>query len=379
MKIAYLSTFYPFRGGIAQFNASLYRVFEQNNDIMAFTFLRQYPSSLFPGTSQYVSEKDNVDKIPAKAILDTINPVSYSRAAKKILQFKPDLLITKYWMPFFAPSLGTVAKTLKKHNVINISILDNVIPHEKRIGDIALTRYFLRHQNGFIVMSNTVRDELLQLRPDALYEEHPHPIYNHFGKKLYKEESRKLLNIPLNKKVLLFFGFIRDYKGLDILLKSMKMLSEEFHLIIAGEVYGSFDKYDDLISRLHIKNKISKYVHYIDDRDVPKYFSAADVCVLPYKSATQSGIVGVCYQYNLPVIATNTGSLKEMIEPYNTGLIINDIDYQAVTSTIQKFFNSNIEKFAQNIEQYKEKYSWENFSYSILNLYSKISLEMNVK
>lgn len=378
MRIAFLSTFYPFRGGIAQFNASLYRVFEQNNQIQAYTFTRQYPSSLFPGSSQYVSELDKVDRIPSKAVLDTINPVSYSLAARKILEFKPDLLLTKYWMPFFAPSLGTISKSLKKHNVVNISILDNVIPHEKRLGDISLTKYFLNHQHGFVVMSNTVRDDLLKLKPDAIYEEHPHPIYNHFGAKLTKEEARKLLNIPINKKVLLFFGFIRDYKGLDILLKSMKMLSDEYHLIIAGEVYGSFDKYNDLISRLHIQNKISKHIHYIDDNNVPKYFSAADVCVLPYKSATQSGIIGICYQYNLPVVATDTGSLKEMIEPFNTGLIINGLDYQSVTDTIQKFFASNIEKYSENIEQYKEKYSWENLSYSILNLYSRISLELNV-
>lgn len=379
MKIAYLSTFYPFRGGIAQFNASLYRVFEQNNEIVAFTFTRQYPESLFPGSSQLVSERDEVDQIPSRAILDTINPVSYSRTANTILEFKPDMLITKFWMPFFAPSLGTVAKKLKKHNIINISILDNVIPHEKRLGDIALTRYFLKQQQGFVVMSSSVRDDLLKLRPDALYEEHPHPIYNHFGDKISKHEARKALNIPIEKKVLLFFGFIRDYKGLDILLKSMKLLSEEYHLVIAGESYGSFDKYDDLISRLHIKNKVSKFVHYIDDKEVPKFFSAADVCVLPYKSATQSGIIGICYQYDLPVIATNTGSLKEMIEPFNTGLITDEINYQSLTSTVQNFFGTNKEKFAQNIAQYKQKYSWENLSYSILNLYSKISLEMNVK
>lgn len=379
MKIAYLSTFYPFRGGIAQFNASLYRVLVQNNEVQAFTFTRQYPISLFPGTCQYVAPTDEVDKVPSKAILDTINPISYNRSAKKILEFKPDLLLTKYWMPFFAPSLGTVCKILKKHNVINIAILDNVIPHEKRIGDVALTQYFLKQQHGFVVMSNSVRDDLLRLRPDAVFEEHPHPIYNHFGPKISKLEARKILNLPENKKILLFFGFIRDYKGLDILLKSMKMLSEEFHLVIAGEVYGSFDKYNDLISRLHIKNKVSKFIKYIDDREVPKYFSAADVCVLPYKSATQSGIIGICYQYNLPVIATNTGSLREMIEPYNTGLIVNEVTYQALTSTIEKFFASSIARFEENIEQYKQKYSWENFSYSILSIYSKIALEMDVQ
>lgn len=378
MKIAYLSTFYPFRGGIAQFNASLYRIFEKNNEIKAYTFTRQYPTILFPGSSQYVTSNDKVDKIPSSAILDTVNPISYSRAARKILEFKPDMLLTKFWMPFFAPSLGTVSKILKKHNVINISILDNVIPHERRMGDIALTKYFLKQQHAFVVMSNSVKDDLLKLLPNAIYELHPHPIYDHFASKIPKNDARKSLNLPENKKILLFFGFIRDYKGLDLLLKSMKLLSEDYHLVIAGEVYGKFDKYDDLISRLHIQNKVSKFIRYIRDNEVPAFFSAADVAVLPYKSATQSGIIAICYQYDLPVIATDTGSLKEMVEPYGTGLIVDKIDYQSLTATIEKFFSSNPEKYSQNIEQYKSKYSWENLSYAILNLYSKIALEMKI-
>lgn len=380
MKIAYLSTFYPFRGGIAQFNASLYRVLEKNHSIKAYTFTRQYPESLFPGSSQYASSSDKTDKIPSIKLLDSVNPISYYRTAVKITQFNPDLLITKFWMPFFAPSLGTVSKNLKKKNTINISILDNVIPHEKRVGDINLTKYFLNQQDGFIVMSDTVKNDLIKLKPNAVYQEHPHPIYDHFSNSTNKSDARNKLGIPPEKKVLLFFGFIRDYKGLDILLKAMKVLPIEYHLIIAGEVYGNFQKYEDLISRLDISSKISKFVRYINDDEVPSFFSAADVCVLPYKSATQSGIVGISYQYNLPVIATNVGSLKEMIEPYKTGLIVDDPDYMKISDAVIKYFKDGMNlNYPANIENYKNKYNWENLANTIINLHSQLSLEIKLK
>jgi glycosyltransferase involved in cell wall biosynthesis len=369
MRIAYLSTFYPYRGGIAQFNASLYRSFEKENEIKAFTFTRQYPNFLFPGETQLVTEKDKVDKIPSERVLDTINPFTYFSAASKISKFNPDLMLTKFWMPFFAPSLGKISKALKKKGVKNISILDNVIPHEKRIGDIALTKYFLRQQSGFIVMSDTVRKDLLSLHPNAKYEMFPHPIYDHFGKTIPKEDALEKLNIPKDKKVLLFFGFIRDYKGLDILLKSMKLLPEDYHLIIAGEVYGSFDKYDKMIQEMNLASRITRAVKYISDSEVPVYFSAADVCVLPYKSATQSGIVSIAYQFNLPIISTDVGSLKEMIEPFNAGMILNSIDERTLADTISNYFANNMKaNFQQNMNLYKEKYSWNNLAEVILEL-----------
>ncbi|MCK5742096.1 MAG: glycosyl transferase, partial [Chlorobi bacterium] len=181
MKIAYLSTFYPFRGGIAQFNALLYRVLEKQHDINAYTFSRQYPKILFPGSSQMVGDNDPADKIPSKQVLDTINPITYFTASGKINRFAPDLMLMKYWMPFFAPSLGHVAKSTKRHGTINISVLDNVIPHERRTGDIALTKLFLNQNHGFVVMSKKVEQDLLSLKPDAKYIFHEHPLYEQFG------------------------------------------------------------------------------------------------------------------------------------------------------------------------------------------------------
>src|ERR1051326_768230 len=266
MKIAFLSTFFPFRGGIAQFNASLFRAFEKNNQVKAFTFTRQYPDFLFPGETQMVTEKDNADKIPSERILDTMNPFTYFSAARKIRSFSPDILLMKYWMSYMAPSLGTVAKKIKKSSKV-ITILDNVIPHERRFFDDAFIKYFLKNNHGFVVMSDAVKNDLLKFIPGAKYIFHPHPLYDHFGKKGDAMEAKRKLNIPEGKKVILFFGFIRDYKGLDLLIDAISKLNNDYHLVICGEVYGSFDKYEGQIEELGLKNKISLYVRYISDEE----------------------------------------------------------------------------------------------------------------
>jgi glycosyltransferase involved in cell wall biosynthesis len=373
MKIAYLSTFYPFRGGIAQFNAALYRTFERDHNIKAFTFTRQYPDMLFPGTSQFVGPDDPADKVPAVKVLDTINPLSYRNTAGKINIFAPELMIMKYWMPFFAPSLGWVARSTRKSGTINITILDNVIPHERRPGDINLTKFFLNQNHGFVVMSEAVKNDLLSLKKDAKYISHPHPLYSHFGNKLQKDEARHRLNIPPDKKVLLFFGFIRDYKGLDLLLEALNILPEDYHLIVAGEVYGNFDSYDSLIIKYQLESRVSRNARYISDEEVPLFFSAADVCVLPYKSATQSGIVGITYHFDLPVIATDVGGLKEMIEPYKTGLMVDKPKAALIAGTIKKYFDEgHARAFVDNIKIYKDLSSWDSLASGILGLYEKI-------
>lgn len=367
MKIAYLSTFYPFRGGIAQFNASLFREFEKQHSVKAYTFKTQYPNFLFPGTSQFVTKDDIAEKIPAERILNTINPFSYISAANKIKKFEPDVLIMKFWMPFFAPALGWVAKSLRKKNTKIISILDNVIPHEKRPGDIAFTKFFLKQNDYFITMSEKVTKDLLTLKPTAKYKFNLHPLYDHFGEMTAKNEAKIKLAIPTDKIVLLFFGFIREYKGLDLLIKALATLPSDYHLIIAGEVYGNFDKYQKIIDDLKLQSRITMMVRYISDSEVPLLFSAADVCVLPYKSATQSGIVGISYHFNLPLIATDVGGLKEMIEPYQTGLMVNTPDVEPLQQKIQEYFQTGkIEQYVQNIIKFKELASWKKLAENIL-------------
>jgi glycosyltransferase involved in cell wall biosynthesis len=373
MKIAYLSTFYPYRGGISQFNALLYRTFEKNNEIKAFTFTRQYPDILFPGQIQYVTENDVVDKIEVARVLDTINPFSYLKTKNAIAGFDPDLLLMKFWMPFFAPSLGYVSGRLrKKGKTKSIAILDNVIPHEPKPGDMALIRYYLKRVDGFIAMSSVVEKDLLSLKPEAKYIVKAHPIYEHFGQNMDKAEARKILNLPGNKNVLLFFGFIRDYKGVDVLLKAFSLLPENYHLVIAGEVYGSFDKYQDIINKLKLISKVSLFTRYIDNQEVPAFFSAADVCVLPYKSATQSGIVQIAYNFNLPVIATNMGGLSEMITDGETGLVIPACEPNLLADKIEEYFAKNHQIFSNNILLRRPEYSWQGFANAIIRLFEKM-------
>lgn len=367
MRIAYLSTFYPYRGGIAQFNASLFRALEKNHEVKAFTFKRQYPELLFPGKTQYVQEGDKADKINSEIVLDTINPFSYQKTARKIKQWQPDILVMKYWMSFFGPSLGWVAKQMPKQTKV-ITVLDNVIPHEKRFIDKPFTSFFLKHNDGFVAMSETVEKDLLSFIPDAKYIKHLHPIYDHFGEKIEKQKAREKLNIHPDKKVLLFFGFIRDYKGLDILIDSFSQLNDDYHLIIAGEVYGSFSKYQEQINQLPNKDNISLFNDYIPDDQVPSFFSASDVCMLPYKSATQSGITYISYHFDLPIIATDVGGLRETIRHENTGLIVDQPNSDLLVKSIHDFFTKRDQiPFNQNIDRLKVELSWDHLGKSLID------------
>jgi glycosyltransferase involved in cell wall biosynthesis len=373
MRIAYLSTFYPYRGGIAQYNAMLYRELEKRHEIKAYTFTRQYPHIFFPGDTQYVTESDKIDLIQAERILDSINPISYLKTAKEIRHFQPHLLIIRLWMPFFSPSLATVAKKVQKIGTKTICIADNVIPHERRFGDLSLLRYLLKRVDGFIILSKIVEQQLLSLKPNVKCVLIPHPIYEHFGNPIDIEKARKQLDLPLDKKIILFFGFIRDYKGLDILLRSMKHLNNEYLLLVAGEVYGSFEKYQVTIEELRIEDKIKLCIEYINDQDVASFFSAADVCVLPYRSATQSGIVQIAYNFNLPVICTNVGGLSEMVSDGVTGFVLDSQKPEDVAGKINHYFENNLKsKFSQNINQTKMVYSWQNFAGKLISFYDEL-------
>ncbi|MBN8704312.1 MAG: glycosyltransferase [Bacteroidetes bacterium] len=374
MKIAYLSTFFPFRGGIAQFNASLYRELEKTNEIQAFTFTRQYPDLLFPGQTQFVTDQDAVDRIPAIRSLDTINPVSWEKTAKIIRNQQPDLLLMKFWMPFFAPSLGYVSGKVRKGKTKSIAILDNVIPHEKRPGDLALIRYYLNRVDGFIAMSKSVEYDLLSLKPDANFRLKAHPVYDHFPVSVDQETARKALNLPENKIILLFFGFIRDYKGLDLLIEAMPKLDDRFHLVIAGEVYGNFDKYQERIDKLGLNDRVSVFTRYISDPEVAQFFSAADLGVLPYKTATQSGIVQIAYHYDLPVLVTDVGGLTEMVTDGKTGVVIPSPDSQLIANGILAAFqeNKNLDLFRNEIRLKKPEMSWSGFAGTVLDLAKEI-------
>lgn len=365
MRIAFLSPFYPYRGGIAQFSDSLFNELRKTNDVKAFTFKRQYPSVFFPGKSQFVLEDDLNRGINAERVLDTINPFTFAKTSLMISDFKPDIFLLSYWMPFFAPAFGRIAGSVKKiqSNVKIVSILHNVLPHEKRTGDVTLTKYFLNKCSGFVVLNEDSKQQLLSIKPDAKYIVHPHPLYDHYGDKIDKQEARTKLGLPQDKKVILFFGLIRGYKGLDILIEAMKGLDDSYQLLIAGEVYGKFDKYNDLIRNNNLQNRITLNLKYVPDKELPLYFSAADVCVLPYRSGTQSGIVAVSYYFRLPVIVTDTGGLKEMVEEGKTGLVVPKPEPELLAGAIDKFMKiKDNSHFEANIDKFRQEHSWKSFA-----------------
>ncbi|HKK59865.1 MAG TPA: glycosyltransferase [Salinivirga sp.] len=372
MKISYLSTFYPFRGGIAQFNAALYRaLIAKGHEVDPITFKRQYPNLLFPGKTQYVTSDDKADIIPSQKMVDSIDPFNWITSAQKIRKMSPDILLMKFWIPYFAPSFGHISKH-QKPNTRSIAILDNVIPHERKFFDMPLIKYYLNRVNGFIVMSEQVRDELLSIKPDARFAYKQHPLYDHFGAPEDKTIARQKLGLSANKKTLLFFGFIRAYKGLDLLIEAMNKLDDSYQLIIAGESYSSFEPYQKQIDQNRFRNNIHPNVRYISDKEVPLFFSAADACVLPYKSATQSGITSIAYHFELPMIATNVGGLEEMVKDNETGVVVDKPNADNLATGIQRFFKTDQSHFANQIRAKKKELSWEGFAQSILDLYKTI-------
>ncbi|MEI6090033.1 MAG: glycosyltransferase [bacterium] len=373
MHVIFLSTFYPYRGGMAQFNACFYRALEKKYSVEAWNFSRQYPKLLFPGKTQFVDANDVADPISAKNVLDSVNPLSYQSTAKKVIAANPDVLLETLWMPFLGPSLGYVAKKVQRKGIVTIGLLHNVIPHEKQVTDEMLTKYFLSGQDAYIVLTESVRDDLLKYVPDARYELVGHPLYRHFSNTIAGEEARKVLNLPADKKVLLFFGFIRDYKGLDKILETMPLLSDEYHLLVAGESYGDFSKYQDIINKLGIADKVSIFNKYINDDEVQLYFNASDVCILPYKSATQSGIVGISYHFELPVIVTRVGGLDQMVEPFGTGLVVDEAKPELLKTAILEYFERDMTASCKaGISNYHNVHSWEAIATTVEVLYEEI-------
>ncbi len=363
MKIAILSCFYPYRGGIAQFNANLLTELGKSHDVRAFNFSRQYPAFLFPGKTQYVTPEDEAIAVESEAVLDTANPFDWHRASAAIRSWGPDVLIMRYWLSYLGPSLGYVARQMDKKCKV-IGILDNVIPHEKHFFDKPLTKYFLKAVDGNITLCNEVAEDLLELKGDAVYKVLPHPIYTHFGSKLPRSEAEGLLGLAHGKRNILFFGLIREYKGLDILLEAFNGLDDRYQLMIAGEVYGSFDKYQTIIDKCPDPSRIKIYPEYIRDSQVKNYFSAADVVVLPYRSATQSGVSSISNHFEIPMIVTDVGGLKETIGDRGTGIVCPRIDSDCIRKTIEEFFDEPEDKrqsYIDNIRKENERLSWSRF------------------
>lgn len=367
MRVSIFSAFYPFRGGIAQFNARLLRAMEKKHQVSAFTFTKQYPGFLFPGKTQFVSETDQVDPISAERIVNPFNPFSYIGAAKKIKNSSPEIFISNYWMTFFGFCFGFLSRRQAK-TTTRIALIHNLIPHEPRFFDRIFSRYYVNSHDAFVVMSDAVEKDLLMLKPNAKYVKIPHPLYDHFGDRVDRSSACEFLKIDSSKMNLLFFGLIRDYKGLDILLESFAELPDQYQLIIAGEVYGDEGKYIQMINSSPNKERIFFHDRYISDDEVKYYFSAADCCVLPYRSATQSGITAAAFHFEVPVLVTDVGGLKESVESIGAGQVVAPSDYLELKKGILALTESNNLKICkENIRSAKNLFSWENFSNRLID------------
>ena len=358
MKLALLSCLPPYRGGISQFNASLLEELGKRHNMKAFNFKRQYPSLLFPGKTQYAEDGARVD---APALLDTLNPFSWRRTAKAIRAGKPDALILPYWMSWFALPLGYVAR---RAGCPVIGLLHNVIPHEPHWFDNPLTRYFLNGCSGFVTLSENVTEDLTALKMDARVLQLFHPAYAKFGDKLPKENAIKALGLDPEKKTLLFFGLIREYKGLDILLEACRDLPGDWQLVIAGEPYGSFEKYQRIIDSLPGKDRVHLFLSYIPDAEVGRYFSAADAVVLPYRSATQSGIGAIACHFGVPMVASPVGGLPEEVGGRGTGIVAEGTGPEAIREAILRLFGDKkrYDGFRKAAGVEEKRLSWESFA-----------------
>ena len=366
MRIAFLSTFYPYRGGIAQFNAHLYEALREGHEVQAFNFTRQYPGILFPGKTQYVTPEDKADPVESVRVLDSANPFSWGKTARTILRWKPDVLVFSYWNSYFVPGFLPIARKMRKHGVKVATVVHNAIPHEAKFFDKPLAQRFFRENDLLVALSEPVAADIRSVCPDARILLKPHPVYDHFGKGIDKFEARQTLGLDPDLKTLLFFGLIRDYKGLDLLIDALPLLGEGYQILVAGECYGSFDKYQARIAATGLGSNIKIFNRYIDDAEVPRFFSASDVCVLPYRSATQSGVTAIALHFELPQVATPVGGLAENVEQPGIGIVARDVSAEALADAIRQCLAAGPDAFTANIRARKRELSWSAFAEAIL-------------
>jgi len=363
-KVILVGSAYPLRGGLAAYNERLILEYRKRGDEASiYTFSLQYPGFLFPGKTQYSTEPAP-EGIPIKISVNSINPLNWLSVGNEIRKIKPDLVIVKFWMPFMAPCFGTICRIIKrnKHTKI-ISIIDNIIPHEKHPGDRLLAQYWVNSVDGFIAMSKSVIEDLktfFTLAPKpTLYC--AHPLYDNFGDPVSKEVAKQRLNLDDRFHYLLFFGFIRDYKGLDLLLNAfadVRLRKFPLKLVVAGEFYCDPKLYYDLITDLGLKDLVLLSNDFIPDSAVVNYFCAADLVIQPYKSATQSGVTQIAYHFNKPMIITDVGGLAEFVPDGKAGYVVNT-DPSKIAEAIIRFYEEKKEKeFSEFASVEKEKYSW---------------------
>ena len=371
-KITIIGPAYPLRGGLSSYNELLAsKLQKQGHQVKIITFSLQYPNFLFPGKTQY-SNSLPPDNLHIEVSLNSINPINWILLGRKIKNEKPDLVIFRFWMPFMGPCLGTLGRIIRrnKHTKI-VAITDNIIPHEKRVGDRLLTSYFLKSCDAFLTMSKSVLNDFqsFHIAKPAIFN--PHPMYENFGEQVDPVQAKKKLGLDVEKNYVLFFGFIRKYKGLDTLLKAFsdqRLKEKNLQLIIAGEYYDSPQAYEQLIDDLELRNHVILANHYIEDSDVSLYFSAADLVAQTYKTATQSGVTQIAYYYNRPMLVTDVGGLSELVPHQKVGYVTSQ-DTQEISDCIFDFYeHKRAPEFSKNIASERNKFTWESLIDNLFNV-----------
>jgi D-inositol-3-phosphate glycosyltransferase len=354
---------YPLRGGLATYNLLLAnKLQEQGHSVRIVTFSLQYPNIIFPGKTQYSTEP-KPDSIEIEVSLNSVNPLNWLSLGKKLREEKPDLVIFRYWMPFMGPSLGTLGRIIRKNKHTKVvAIADNIIPHERRFFDTPFTKYFVNSCDGFVTMSESVLEDLKKFDVNKPAGYNPHPMYESFGRQLDKVEARKKLGLAEKGKYLLFFGFIRKYKGLDILLRAFadKRIQEAgIKLIIAGEYYDKPEEYQAIIKEHNLESAVVQVNDFIPDSEVSMYFSAADMVVQTYKTATQSGVTQIAYYYHNPMLVTDVGGLAELV-PHNKVGYVTSTDTLEIADAILDFYENKREaEFVENIKTERLRFTWD--------------------
>ncbi|MCD6018021.1 MAG: glycosyltransferase [Bacteroidetes bacterium] len=374
-KIFIIGPAYPLRGGLATFDELFCDAFnKQGHDCEIISYSLQYPNFLFPGSTQYDTSGIAPTHIKIHTLINSVNPLSWIKTARFIKKNKPDFIVFRFWIPFMGPALGSIARIVRKSGITVLAITDNVIPHEKRAGDSAFSKYFIGGCDGFVTMSKAVMKDLEKFT-DTIHKKYLlHPLYTSFGEKLNKAEARTALGLPADKKLVLFFGLIRKYKGLDMLLDAMHELNShpEINLVIAGEFYEDKQPYLDLIEKYEIKDRVILHGKFIANEEVKLYFSAADLVALPYRSATQSGVTQVSFHFEVPTLVTNVGGLSEIIPDKVAGYVV-DSNGKAIAEGISDYFTNNrMETFTQGMIHEKKKYDWKIFVDEVYSLFQSI-------
>jgi len=379
-KVIIIGPAWPLRGGLATYDQRLAKAFnDEGYEASIYSFSLQYPKFLFPGTTQFSSDPPPPG-IDIQTAINSVNPTNWVVVGNRIRRERPDLIVVRFWLPFMGPALGTILRIVRKNKHSRIvAITDNVIPHEKRFGDKSFTRYFLKACDAYVTMSEKVMKDLRTFNQDKPAKQVLHPLYDNFGEPVPKSVAREKLGIDVNGHLVLFFGFIRKYKGLDILLQAIKLLADRHEaahtevpkLLIAGEFYEDAKPYEALIDRLGIRQHLILRTSFIPDGEVKYYLCAADLVVQPYRNATQSGVTPLAYHFEKPMVVTNVGSLPDLVPHLKSGLVA-EPDAQSIAAAIHRYFELGENYFIPHLRSEKQKYSWSRLLEAIITLANDI-------